>query len=46
MPCAFKCLVTLTPQEATEELQKQLLITKKELQRWQKMNMLIVDNRG
>lgn len=46
MPCAFKCLVTLTPQEPTEELRKHLLITKKELQRWQKLNMLIVDNRG
>lgn len=46
MPCAFKCLVTLTPQEHTEELKKQLLISKKELQRWQKLNMLIVDNRG
>lgn len=45
MPCAFKCLVTLTPQEPSEELHKQLLITKKELQRWQKLNMLIVDNR-
>lgn len=46
MPCAFKCLVTLTPQEATEKLKKQLLISRKELQRWQKMNMLIVDNCG
>lgn len=46
MPCAFKCLVTLTPQKMTEEFKKQLLITKKELQRWQKLNMLIVDNRG
>lgn len=46
MPCAFKCLVTLTPQEPNEALQQQLLITKKELQRWQKLNMLIVDNRG
>lgn len=46
MPCAFKCLVTLTPQEADENLQKQLLLTKKELQRWQKLNMFIVDNRG
>ena len=45
MPCAFKCLVTLAPQEPTEELKKQLLITPKELRRWQKMNMLIVDNR-
>lgn len=46
MPCAFKCLVTLTPQEATDALKQQLLITPKELRRWQKLNMLIVDNRG
>lgn len=46
MPCAFKCLVTLTPQEHTTELKNQLLISKKELQRWQKLNMLVVDNRG
>ena len=46
MPCAFKCLVTLTPQELTDQLKQQLLITPKELRRWQKMNMLIVDNRG
>lgn len=46
MPCAFKCRVTLTPQEHTEEFKKQLLISKQELQKWQKLNMLIVDNRG
>ncbi len=46
MPCAFKCLVTLTPQEPTEDLKKHLLFTSKELRRWQKLNMLIVDNRG
>lgn len=46
MPCAFKCLVTLTPQEYTEEFKKRLLITREELSRWQRMNMLIVDNRG
>lgn len=46
MPCAFKCLVTLTPKEHTEEFKNRLLITKQELQRWQKLNMLIVDNRG
>lgn len=39
-------LVTLTPQEHTERFKQQLLITKKELQKWQKLNMLIVDNRG
>lgn len=44
MPCAFKCLVTLLPQEASDEFISQLLITKKELRRWQKLNMLIVDN--
>lgn len=46
MPCAFKCLVTITPQEHTEELKKQLLFSKEELQRWQKFNMLLVDNHG
>lgn len=46
MPCAFKCLVTLTPQEHTEELKKRLLISRQELQQWQKLNMMIVDNRG
>lgn len=46
MPCALKCLVTLAPQEPTEELKQHLLITQKELRRWQKLNMLIVDNRG
>ena len=46
MPCAFKCLVTLTPQEPTEEFISRLMITKKELRRWQKMNMLIVDNQS
>lgn len=45
MPCAFKCLVSLTPKEHTEEFQEQLLLTKKELRRWQKLNMFIVDNR-
>lgn len=46
MPCAFKCLVTLAPQEPDEILRRRLLITKRELQRWQKLNMLIVDNKG
>ena len=34
------------PQEPTEELKNQLLFTNKELRRWQKLNMLVVDNRG
>ena len=46
MPCAFKCLVTLSPRENGEELKRQLLIDKKDLARWQRLNMLIVDNRG
>lgn len=46
MPCAFKCLVTLTPQEPDDALTQHLLITPKELKRWQKLNMLIVDNGG
>lgn len=44
MPCAFKCLVTLNPREHTEELKQHLLFSKKEMQRWKKLNMLIVDN--
>jgi len=43
-PCAFRCLVTLTPREHTEELSRRLLISKQELRRWQKLNMLMVDN--
>lgn len=46
MPCAFKCLVTITPQERTDALKKHLLFSEEELQRWQKLNMLLVDNRG
>ena len=45
MPCAFRCLVTLAPNENYEELQERLLLTSKELKRWQKMNMLLVDNK-
>ncbi len=46
MPCAYKCIVTLNPQEPTEELCRRLLITRKDLKQWQKLNMLVVDNRG
>ena len=45
MPCAYKCLVTLSSQENYQELQQRLIFTQKELRRWQKLNMLIVDNR-
>ncbi len=44
MPCAFKCLVTLNPSTDYENLQQHLLLSVKDLRRWQKMNMLIVDN--
>lgn len=44
MPCAFKCLVTLTPQELNDELMEHLILTKQEFQRWKKLNMFIVDN--
>lgn len=46
MPCAFKCLVTLSPNDNYEELKNQLLLTSKELKRWQKLNMFLVDNRS
>ena len=45
-PCAFKCLVTLAPQEPTEELKARLLVTRREMHRWQKLNMWMVDNNG
>ncbi len=46
MPCAFKCLVTLLPSDNYEDIQQHLLLTQKELHRWKKLNMLIVDNHG
>lgn len=44
MPCAFKCVITLKPQELTDEFRHQLLFTKKDLKRWEQLNMLLVDN--
>lgn len=46
LPCAFKCVVSLLPAEHGEEMKQHLLLTTKELHRWQKLNMLVVDNRG
>ena len=43
-PCAYKCLVSLSPQEATEELKANLLFNKKEMQYWKRQNIFIVDN--
>ena len=45
MPCAFKCVITLKPQEHTENFRHQLLFTKKDLKRLERLNMLLVDNR-
>jgi len=46
MPCAFKCFVTLNPQPPSEKLKKQLKINNEELKRWQKLNMMTIDNLG
>lgn len=45
MPCAFKCIVALKPCSDYDELKKHLMLTTKEMKRWQKLNMLLVDNR-
>ena len=44
VPCSFKCLLSLTPQEATEEFRKQLLFTDAEMKRMKKLNRLLVTN--
>ncbi len=44
MPCAFKCIVALNPCTDRQMLRQQLQISAKELRRWKKLNMLIVDN--
>ncbi len=44
VPCAFRCLVTLSPQTNFEALRQRLTLTSKELRRWQKYNMFIVNN--
>ena len=46
MPCAFKCLVTLAPHEPTEDFMRHLMFTRRDLQRQQRLNMLLVDNQG
>ncbi len=46
MPCAFKCLVTLNPQQPCTKLKQQLKINNDELKRWQKLNMMTIDNLG
>ena len=46
MPCAFRCLVTLNPQELDESLRQRLLFSKQESRRWGKLNMLLIGNRS
>ena len=46
MPCAFRCLVTLNPQEPDESLRQRLLFSKQEIRRWGKLNMLLIGNRS
>ncbi len=43
-PCAYKCLVSLSPQEHTDALKEHLMFSKKEMQNWKKQNIFIVDN--
>ena len=43
-PCAFKCIVSLTPKELTKEFRDSLMFSKDELSRWQKLNMMLIDN--
>ena len=46
IPCAFKCMVSLTPQDMdlTGSLMRGLTFTKRELQLLQKRNMLLADS--
>ena len=43
-PCAFKCLVSLSPNANYLDLRNHLALTPNELNRWQAINMFIVDN--
>ena len=43
-PCAYKCLVSLTPLEPNDDLKQQLLSSSQDWKRWQSLNMLIMDN--
>ncbi|MGI5976757.1 MAG: helix-turn-helix domain-containing protein [Candidatus Limivicinus sp.] len=46
MPCAFKCMVSLSPRSDYKELRRHLALTARELHRWQKLNMFTVGNEG
>ena len=44
IPCAFKCLVTLSSQKHDEELSRKLLVDRKSWQHCQKLNMFAVNH--
>lgn len=44
-PCAFKCVTTLEPQELSEEFRKRLFVTRDEIKKWQKLNMMLVESK-
>ena len=44
LPCAFKCIVSLSPLEKNDVLKERLKFSKKEIQQLKKMNMLTISN--
>lgn len=44
LPCAFKCIVSLSPLEKNDILRERLTFTKKEIHQLKKMNMLTISN--
>ena len=44
LPCAFKCIVSLSPLEKNDTLKERLKFSKKEIQQMKKMNMLTISN--
>ena len=44
VPVAYRCLVSISPLNDHIALKKSLLITQRELNKWKKLNMLVVDN--
>ncbi|WP_314795038.1 helix-turn-helix domain-containing protein [Eggerthia catenaformis] len=43
-PCSFKCLVALSPQIINDSFIKKLMIDSKDLKKWKKLNMMLIDN--
>lgn len=44
LPCAFKCIVSISPLAHSQSLKERLTFTKKEIQQMKKMNMLTISN--